>query len=398
MRALLFSLVAAISIAVPLKGVALDLQTAADFALPSNGVIEAQTALYANSAQLDGVAADDLFILAQKIVMNGEAHSDAWFAASEITVSGKIARHLRVAGQTASISGELGGDLTAFSSTLQVTTNATIRGRLDAMAQQASLEGVFNEDVRVMATSITLAGSYGGNVRIIGQDIVVMPGTRIAGDLIYTSGKELFLDQSIVLGGKLRRQITERAARAGWSDYVQAAGLHAAKAGAALLAGLAFLALFPFYTARATRQVQRSIFRCGAIGGLAFVATPVLAIALAISLIGLPLALIALAAYGSLLYLGKIAVALAIGSVALRANHVSGGFAQIAKMLVVGLVVIYALTFIPSFGGTIGLLIGIIGLGGLVSALVDRRTLVVKKMPPEKQPPENAAFSEDNQG
>lgn len=392
-----YSLLAAALLAMPLNSFALDFHSGTDFLLSSNSVLEAQTALYATSVQLDGSASDDLFVMAQKINFNGQANGDAWLAAGEISVSGRIARHLRTAGQTVSISGPLGGDLTAFASTLQLTTNATVRGRLDAMAQQASLEGVFNENVRLMASSITLAGTYGGNVRMIGRDIVVMPGTRIAGDLIYTSPKELFLDQSVVLGGKLLRQKSQQPEAAGWRDYLQAAGLHAAKAGAALIAGLAFLALFPFYVARATRQLQRSMFRCGAIGALVFIGTPVAAIALAISLLGLPLALIALATYGSLLYLGKIVVALAIGAVALRATNAPAGFAQIAKMLVVGLVVIYALTFIPAFGGTVGLLIAIIGLGALVLALANGRALVVREVPPQERPSGESDLSTNNQ-
>ncbi|MCZ7591499.1 MAG: hypothetical protein M5U15_04790 [Kiritimatiellae bacterium] len=393
----MYSLLGVVLIAAPVVCNALSLQTGTELYLPSNGVINAQTAFYGTSAIFDGIAHDDIFALAQTIKYNGEAEGDVWLAAGEINVAGNIARHLRAAGQSFVLKGAVDGDVTAFSSSLQISTNAIIRGKLDAMAQQASLEGQFDDDVHVIATSITLAGTYGEAVRIIGKDIIVMPGTRIAGDLNYTSPKELFLDPSVVLGGKLNRLSAKQSPPSTARDYLQAAALHGAKAAAALLCGLALIALFPFYVARATREVQRSIFRCGAIGGLAFIGAPIAAIGLALSLIGLPLAAITLALYGSLLYLGKIVLALAIGSVALRINRAPGGFGQIAKMLIVGLVIIYALTFIPGFGGTIGLLIGIIGFGALVLSMVNGRAIVVRKAPSNKQPTEISDLNESNQ-
>lgn len=353
----------------PIGSPALDLLNSPQFVLPSNSVIETQTALYASDAQLDGVAQDDLFVLAQNVHIPGQLTEDAWLAGTAVDITGLIGGHLRAIAQSVHIEGTLDRDLTSVSSVLRLTTNAVVEGQVDAIAEQASLEGQFRGNVRLLASSATIAGTYGGNVRVIAQDIVVLPGTRIAGNLTYTSPKELFLDRSVVLGGELLRNTPDTETTPGWQDYLRAAALHSAKAASALLAGLALMALFPRYTGRATRHLQRSAWHCAAAGSASFMLIPIAAVLLAITLIGLPLALIAVAAWSAFLYLGKVIVALAIGGALLRSTGPKR-FSQTAVILLLGLALLYAVTFLPFIGGTAALLIGILGLGALVLALI----------------------------
>lgn len=364
-----FFLFLAACLLAPITGRALDLVTATDFVLPTNSALEVQTALYASDAQVDGEALDDIFVFAQAIRIPGQTMEDAWLGGGSIHVSGTIGGHLRAIAQSVNIQGTVNQDITALASAFQIATNGIVEGRIDAMAEQASLEGQFHGDVRLIASSVTISGTYGGDVRVIGQDIVVMPGTRIAGNLTYTSPKELFLDRSVVLGGELVRAKAKSSEATTWRDTLQALGMQAAKAVSAFLVGLALIGLFPRYTRHAAQHLHRSVLRCAAIGSGVFLAIPVAALLLVITLVGIPLALILLAAYGILLYSGKVIVALIAGTLILR-SHGAKNFAELSRILMVGLIAFYVISFIPAFGGTAGLLIGIVGMGALISALI----------------------------
>ncbi|MCO5043982.1 MAG: hypothetical protein M9963_02165 [Kiritimatiellae bacterium] len=366
--ALAFALLAATS----LTGRAIELVTATQFELPPDAALEQQTALYATDATLNGAVLDDLFLLAQKAKITGPVSDALWILAGDATLSGVINGHVRTLAQSVLIEGELKRDLTSAGSSLRLATNAVVEGRVDALVEQATLEGEFRSDVRIWASSITLAGTYGGNVRLSGRDIVVLPGTRIAGDLIYSSPKEIFLDRSVVLGGKLSRHLPEAAAPSTWQDYLQLVILYAVKAASALLAGLALLALFPHLIERSVRNVQRSLWRCMGLGGVGLIGVPIVAVILALSIIGLPLAIMALALWGTLLYLGKVIIAIHIGTLLLR-MHGTLRFSQITVILLLGIVIIYIATALPGIGASLALLIAILGFGALLSGLLQGR-------------------------
>ncbi len=369
-RGALSALCAALTL-IPISGRALEFLTATQFELPADSAIQEQTALYANDVQINGAAMDDLFLFAQSVSVAGRATDALWIIGGDARISGAVEGHLRALAQSIQIEGELQRDLTSASSNLRIATNAVIEGRVDAFAEQATLEGLFRGNVRIWASSITLAGTYGGNVRVSGRDIVILPGTRIAGDLVYSSSKELFLDRSVVLGGELVRQAASAAAPSGWKDYLQIFGIYAAKAASAMLAGLVFLSIFPRYVERSTRHLHTSMWRCLARGGAGLIGIPIASILLAISIIGIPLAAIALAMWGIFIYLAKIIVALHLGTLLVRSRGMLR-FSQIAVVLLVGISLISLATALPEIGASVSVLVAILGFGALLSGLWQR--------------------------
>ena len=368
----------------PLRAGAIEWHSAEAFHLASNDTVAAQTLLYAASARIDGESLDDLFILAADTAFNGSAAADAWFLGNTIAIPGRIAGHTRALARTLTISGALDRDLTAIASIVRITTNVAVGGVVDLMAEQASLEGSFHGPVRLLARSVTLAGAYAETVRVIAEDIVVLPGTRIAGDLVYTSPKELFLDKSVLLGGALRRSAPTNQPEGTWQDQLQLFSMQSARALAAMLCGMALLAFFPRLTARAVRHVQRAPLRC-ALGGLAAIMLlPIAAFLMALTLVGIPLALLVAGLWLAGLYLSKIIVALWIGHLLLRrpGPHT---FGRTALRLLVGLTVLYAVTLLPLIGGSLALLIGIYGFGALLFAVVrgDERRVQPPSLPIE---------------
>ncbi|HMP77341.1 MAG TPA: hypothetical protein PKE12_13685 [Kiritimatiellia bacterium] len=347
---------------------AIDFSSAAEFHLQEDATLEHQLVINAAQVDLKGRVLDDVFLLAQRATLSGEADGAVWMLGGELHAPGRVNGHLRAIAQNLSISGRLDRDLSALASVMRVATNALVEGRLDAIAEQVSLEGRFGGRVRILARSATIGGTYAEDVRVIAEDIVVLPGTRIAGNLVYTSNKELFLDRSVLLGGELARSAREAPPARDLAAHLQGAALHGAKAMAALVAGLVFLALFPGYAGRATRHLQRSSFRCSLTGLAGLIFLPLAAILLMVTLVGLPLGLIVAAAWGSLLYLAKVIVALAVGSMLLRRSGPQR-FPHVALALLTGLAALYTATFIPVIGGALSLVVGILGLGGLLLAL-----------------------------
>src|SRR5262249_14612946 len=107
---------------------------------------------------------------------------------------------------------------------------------------------------------------------------------------------------------------------------------------------------------------------------IAVIVTPVAAVIIGITLIGLPIALISVAVWALGLYLAKIVLAAFVG----RALFPSQG-TSIALALIAGLLPILIVVNLPYVGGIANLILSCLGFGALLLAIYQssRRTAAV---------------------
>jgi hypothetical protein len=104
-------------------------------------------------------------------------------------------------------------------------------------------------------------------------------------------------------------------------------------------------------------------------GALILFATPIAAIIVCCTVIGLPVGLISLALYGIALYLCQIPVALCIGRLIFRHREVDSG-GMLVGTLATGLVILTLVGLIPVVDFIVGLGIALFGLGSLVASQI----------------------------
>jgi len=224
-----------------------------------------------------------------------------------------------------------------------------------------------------MAQRVTLGGQIDGDVSIVAQDIAILPGTILNGNLTYTAPEELVLSPSVVLGGQLIRTFEAVPAKQIFKPNLVG---HFMFAIAALVTGLVFIGLFPRYSGGALVALRDSRGISMLIGFAALFMLPVTAFLLLFTFIGTPLSILLFLFYLILLYLSKIIVALVIGSAILRRKEFSKRKA--AAPLALGLLVIYALTSFVAASLLINILIVILGLGALLLALFKKPALIIQ--------------------
>jgi hypothetical protein len=108
-------------------------------------------------------------------------------------------------------------------------------------------------------------------------------------------------------------------------------------------------------------------------GALILFVTPIAAIIVCCTVIGLPVGIIALVLYGIAIYLSQIPVALCIGRLIFgRFREVESSGIMIGT-LATGLAILTLLRLIPVIGFLVGLATAIFGLGSLVSSRITLR-------------------------
>ncbi len=351
------------------------------YVLGPTNVLGEELYAFVQAADIAGTITDDAVIFAATDAkISGTISNDLWMAAANtIEISGRVGDHARVAARSVEISGTFRRGLAAAGQTVALATNSVVGEDACLAGVSVTMEGRVGSNALIRAVNATIGGHIHGAVHVNAQDIAVLPNTKIDGDFVYTSPKELFLDKSVVLGGRLTRQ-TAAVVSPGEIIAAQLAGTFM-MAVAAFLTGVVFLSLLPRFVGNSVRLLRHSPWRCAVTGALASVLVVVSASLSAPTIVGLPLSFSLLGGMLLFVYLGNIIVALAIGSTVLR-QHGPQAFLGVLMTFVLGLVVLYMLKSLPYLGAVIGLFGWFAGAGALILNM-----LAGQRMMPAQEPP-----------
>jgi len=354
------------------------------FSLGEGDVLSDDLWLSANSIEIKGQVKNDLFLLAAgqswkdqnekdgAVALAGQFANDIWAIGDTISLAGVVQDHVRLLAKMITISGAVSNSSIFIGNSIHLTESARLGRDAWAVGENVILEGSVDGDSVIIGKSVTLAGKFAGNVRITAGDIVVLPQTRIKGNLVYSSPAELVLDKNVVLNGQLIRE-AEPVPQAGrkpiisWPSLFVQSWLFLG----AFCVGTLMLFLFPAFLDESASQIQNSFWKCMAAGFVAVCLVPFVCFFLALSLIGLPLAVLIAAVFFILTYLSKIAVALMIGVLIIRRRPTG---LKAFTVLGLGLVLLYLAAGAGLSGIIVWFLTVCLGIGGMLFAFLARRT------------------------
>ncbi|MGD9782752.1 MAG: hypothetical protein AB7V14_11490 [Kiritimatiellia bacterium] len=334
-------------------------------ALAAGEALDEETALAAYAVDVQGKAKGDLWLLASTSVrFGGQARDD-----------------LRVFSRSAFVGGEVRQNLLVYSAHLQLATSAVVRGQAALFGSRVVCEGAVEGDAWIFADSVTLGGIWGGDVKIRANDVRIVPGTQIAGKLVYASAQPLALDPSVSIAGGASPSAVPSANL----PFPSRLAFHGYLFLAALLVGMPFVGFFPGFAGGAVRTLRTSPWRVLAAGAGTLLLAPFLVAFAFMTIVGIPLALLLGALFAALAYLSHVVVALWLGHAILRAPGPQT-FARVLSALSLGLFLLYFAAALPGVASFLLLPVGILGTGALVLALF-RRPVVVFPAPPPLPPP-----------
>jgi cytoskeletal protein CcmA (bactofilin family) len=362
----LYPLILAALLAGASRAPAIAFVSSESYLVSTGQVVSGEAWVMATRIEIDGTQEADVFTLGGSNVLTGVVRKDFWALAETVKLRGTVTENARLAGRNVAVEGRVGGNLLAAAETVQLGDGCEVGGDTALLGSRVVASGHLKGSVRIIAKQATLGGHVEGNVDIRADDIVVLKGTRIDGDIKYASPSELFLDNTVQLGGALVKTESPEPQR---RPVTEALLMQAIFLAGSLLLAAPFLALFPKVAGRALYGLRIASWRCSLIGLAALFLIPVFCAFSAITLFGLPLAIVLACGYIMLVYLSKIIVALAIGQMVLRRPGPLS-FGQTLITLVVGLLLVYALTSIPGIGLTVWLVVTVWGMGALLLGLL----------------------------
>lgn len=344
-------------------------------------------------AELTGRFEQEQFAAGEEVVISATIPDDVFAAGAEVRVEEAEVDHAILAGRNVAVRRSLARDVIAAASGLHVDatvlddlivagaevvvgTAATIGGNAYVAARDARIGGRIDGDLKAAGEELVLAGTVLGNVTLMGGDLSLAPGTRIAGTLRYASDTGIEVAEDAVVEGGMRR-FDMPDPGLGWADALL--GTVAAWIGttlALLVLGTAVHLTVPRALAAAAGQLRERPWASLGTGALVLIVTPLAAVLLMVTGIGFLVGVVVMALWFVVLAVALVPTGRWLGALVLRRG--TGSDRPLPGTLL-GLLALAVLALIPVIGPLIGLAALLPGLGAwlLVVAAGRRRARAV---------------------
>jgi hypothetical protein len=216
-------------------------------------------------------------------------------------------------------------------------------------------------------------GAVGGDVVAFNGQIQLGPHARIAGKLRYRSAEDLQQDPAALVAGGIERlaPLPAKGKQQAAERRQVRGGIGAASvvwtAGLILVAGV-LLAALPNFSASLSTTLRQRPGASALLGFVWLICLPVAAAVLVVTLIGIPLALFALAFYAALMPIAYVATGVGLGDWSLRRWRPDSAGRLPARIAAsaAALLALTLLGWLPVLGGVVGFVALIVGLGALL--------------------------------
>lgn len=345
------------------------LANAHDFRSGTNVVVEGSEkidhTLFAagNSVNVSSEVFGDVFCAGQTVTISGTVHGDVICAGQTVTVSGTVDGDVRLAGQSITVGGKVAGNATIAGQSFTLSSTASIGGDVTLGSADGNLSGTIGRDIAAGGGNLVIANAVGRDIKGNIENLRLSSGARVQGNIDFTSSKDLEKANGAIVAGKVTRtEASKEESKGGfeikWFIYCLLALLTAAMA-----LTLLFPRMLHNVTSRAFPRPWKALFT----GFVASLAVPVFLIVIAITVVGLPLAIMGGLVWLAVAMLSGPIFGYYLGRIILKKSR------QPLLIMLVGASALVLLYFIPIIG-LIALLIAFWGGAGMLLLELFHRT------------------------
>ncbi|KKT77213.1 MAG: hypothetical protein UW70_C0001G0011 [Candidatus Peregrinibacteria bacterium GW2011_GWA2_44_7] len=317
----------------------------------------------------------DLFVAGDKITINGNINGDLFVAGNDVTINGSVQDDLRLASGALLLNGTVGGDTILASGTLTIGKDAALNGDLVLAAQTADFYGTLNQSLKAAVGTLHLGGKINGNAQVrAGESVTLLRDSQISGDFSYRSPQKVSNQGGTIEGETTYKQILPDAevwkkniasflTTWGWSfKFFNLISL--------LAIGGIFIMVMPHFFQKTTDQINKAPLNSLGIGFMVLLVGTMIFFFSLIMLATFQISAVILSLLFLLIEGARIASAYWVGSwffhkILKKTMDKKKQGRQSFFMLTVGLVVLFALCFVPFVGPLFQWVAFFMALGGI---------------------------------
>lgn len=355
------------AMALPQQATAAEVRRGRSVLIPAGDVVHNDLIVAAPSVRIDGTVEGDLIAFTQSLTVTGRVTGDVIAFAGDTVIDGIVDGNVRVITRSVILQGTVGKNVTAFASSVDVVSKATVGGGMIVLAGDADLDGKLQRDLLGLVARTDLDGFIGGRVWVRGANLTVASTAEIRGPATFEGPRQPVVETGAKLASPFQVEITQARGRARRS----AAGV-AIRAifsyGAALGIGILLLVIFPGFFRAAMRETATIGLPIG-VGAITVIASVfVLVLGVLLLIVGSGAGVASAMAYAPILYAAQVFVGTWLGYKIMGEPPAvpSVGIGPVAGRMAVGLLIFHVVRLIPVLGALVGLAVALWGTGAVL--------------------------------
>lgn len=343
---------------------------------PSEERSRAITVAADDTVSITKAAGSDVFAMGNTVSVTQSVDGDIFAAGNTIDITipdGEVTGSLRLAGNLVTINAPVKRNAIIFGNSVHIGADAVINGDTHIYASKIVVDGILEGPASLNGETVIVNNMLSGKTEInatsaaFGDEAVIKAKTDIysPNDVIATSrvdGTE-----------KITLHETVDTTREWETPPQLRIGMWLVSTFFFLLLGILLILIAPQWFERVVHGMQQKAGATWAKGALAFFVTPIIALALCFTLIGIPLAVVLMFAYMLAMLLGRLFVGMYIGYELVNEKRFTHKTKREVAYFVVGYFILALIMSVPIVGWFAKLLACIWGMGGVLESFKRKR-------------------------
>src|ERR1700732_1654044 len=335
-----------------------------NYTLSAGEEIKTDLIVFADRTLINGNVDGDLIVWSRSVTLTGHITGDIICFSQELTVDGPVDGNVRAFAQKVTLNNKVGKNVMAWVGELNIAEKSIVGGTVTVGTGNGELNGHVAGDVLAFGGDFDVNGSLGHDAAFQVGTLHIGPNAEIKGRTRFQGSREAEVSPTAKLASPIEFTLRKHRSERDYSSpsfYWHQILLW----GASFVFGLVLILLAPgflFDAQRACRKIAQSI----GFGLLFLFATPIAAIIVCITIVGLGVGISTLLLYVIAIYSAKVYVGAWLGE---RILGEGVGIGAALGRLALGLVILRAVGMLPYIGGWISFVVVVWGLGAMVLAL-----------------------------
>lgn len=327
-------------------------------------VIEGNLYFQAKSVTIEGQVWGDVIGVSPNLQINGQVKGDVLAIAQNINITGKVDGDLRIISNTTNISGNISKNINFLGESLVLTESSSAGQDILLASVNSEFNGKVAGNIHGTSNNVLIRGEVSKDINLtIDQTkrkkylntLKIEEPAVVMGSLNYKAG-----NNALITSENIKGEINKKDPNKAPHETPNAGKIIYSILSAFLMAILLHL-LFKEKIKNLKNIIINKNYKTIGYGAIILFLTPIASLIAMITVIGIPIAIIALIIWGIMLFLSTILVALAVGDYFFKLIK-KEKLSWYLKALV-GIILMTIICAVPFVGWFIKLIAALIGLG-----------------------------------
>ena len=353
----------------PASAVASETRRGESVGVAADETIKGDIFLFGERVRIDGTVDGDVFLFGHDASVNGHVKGDVFGFAQQLQVNGQVDGNIRAFTNTLTIRGTVAKNVLTFDEVVNLESASKVGGSLTIFVENLDLEGTLGRDILIFGKHLTLSGKVGGGIRMKGDTLTINSGAEVDGPIRFEGDHEAEVAAGAKLASPVEFHKMEHKPKYMEGHYYVWRVIWTA---AFILFGVVLFLLLPKFSGETIAAAERFGASIG-LGVLIFFGVPIAAVIACITVVGMPLGILAFGFWLLMLCSAEIVVGTVVGSWILgKARDNSGLIGRMALGFVLVRLIYTGLEQMHVIGLLAGLAIWMWGMGAISLALYQR--------------------------